>query len=218
MASYRGAIVAATLEVPALPVLPPERVAEVVRALRAGEVVAIPTDTVYGIAASLDHPAAVRRLAELKGRAPEQPIALLIDSVEAVASQLEDPAALDSRVRRLWPGALTAIVRVQAGFAEGVTTDAGTVGLRQPDDDLARVVIRECGGVLAVTSANRHGAPPATSAAVVVAIFGDEMLVLDGGPRTGGAASTVVDLTVDPPRVLREGPVSAAELGLHERK
>ena len=196
-----------------MPVLPPERLPEVVRALRAGEIVAIPTDTVYGIAASLDHPGAVRRLAELKGRAPEQPIALLIDSVEAVASQLEDPAALD-RVRRLWPGALTAIVRVQAGFAEGVRTDAGTAGLRQPDDDLARAVIRECGGVLAVTSANRHGEPPATSAAEVVAIFGEEMLVLDGGPRTGGAASTVVDLTVDPPAIIREGPVSAEELGL----
>ncbi len=196
-----------------MPVLRPERLAQVVRALRAGEVAAIPTDTVYGIAASLDHPAAVRRLAELKGRAPEQPIALLIDSVAAVTSQLEDPAALD-RVRRLWPGALTAIVRVRAGFAEGVRTDAGTVGLRQPDDELARTVIRECGGVLAVTSANRHGQPPATSAAEVVAIFGDEMLVLDGGPRTGGAASTVVDLTVAPPAIIREGPVSAAELGL----
>jgi L-threonylcarbamoyladenylate synthase len=193
-------------------VLPPERVAEVVRALRAGEVVAIPTDTVYGIAASLDHPSAVRRLAELKGRAPQQPIALLIDSVEAVASQLDDPAALD-RVRRLWPGALTAIVRVRAGFAEGVRTDAGTAGLRQPDDDLARAVIRECGGVLAVTSANRHGQPPATSAAEVAAIFGDALLILDGGPRSGGAASTVVDLTVEPPAIIREGPVSAAELG-----
>ena len=202
---------AATLEVAALPVLSPERVAEVVRALRAGEVAAIPTDTVYGIAASLDHPAAVRRLAELKGRAPEQPIALLIDSVEAVASQLEDPAALD-RVRRLWPGALTAIVGVRADFAEGVRTEAGTVGLRQPDDELARAVIRGCGGVLAVTSANRHGQPPATTAAEVAAVFGDALLVLDGGPRTGGAASTVIDLTVAPPRVLREGPVSAQEL------
>ena len=199
-----------------MPLLPPERLAEVVRALRAGEVVAIPTDTVYGIAASLDHLGAARRLAELKGRASDQPIALLIDSVEAVASQLEDPAALD-RVRRLWPGALTAIVRVRADFAEGVRTDAGTAGLRQPDDDLARALIRECGGVLAVTSANRHGEPPATSAAEVVAIFGEELLVLDGGPRTGGAASTVVDLTVEPPAIIREGPVSPEELGLVKR-
>ncbi len=73
---------------------------------------------------------------------------------------------------------------------------------------------RECGGVLAVTSANRHGEPPATSTAEVVAVFGDALLVLDGGPRTGGAASTVVDLTVEPPAIIREGPVSAADLGL----
>ena len=190
---------------------------EVARALRAGDVAGIPTDTVYGIAASLDHPEAVRRLAELKGRAAEQPVALLIDSVEAVASHLEDPAVLD-RVRRFWPGALTAVVRVRAGFAEGVRTEADTVGLRQPDDELARALIRECGGVLAVTSANRHGEPPATSAVEVAAAFGEqvaaEMLVLDGGLREGGAASTVVDLTVEPPVVLREGLVSAAELGL----
>ena len=200
-----------------MPILPPDRLHEVIDALRAGEVVAIPTDTVYGIAAVPDRPEAVRRLAELKGRAAEQPVALLIDSVEAVAQQLEDAAVLE-RVRRFWPGALTAVVRVRVGFAPGVTTAAGTAGLRQPDDSLARVVIRGCGGVLAVTSANRHGEPPATSAEAAAAAFGEqvagEMLVLDGGPRPGGVASTVVDLTVEPPRVLREGPVSAEELGL----
>ena len=200
-----------------MPILPPDRLHEIIDALRAGEVVAIPTDTVYGIAAAPDRAEAVRRLAELKGRAADQPLALLIDSVEAVASQLEDPAVLE-RVRRFWPGALTAVVRVRAGFAPGVTTEAGTVGLRQPDDELARAVIRGCGGVLAVTSANRHGEPPATSAEAAAAAFGEQvardMLVLDGGERPGGVASTVVDLTVDPPRVLREGPVSAAELGI----
>jgi L-threonylcarbamoyladenylate synthase len=89
-----------------------------------------------------------------------------------------------------------------------------TVGLRVPDDDLARAVIRGCGGALAVTSANRHDERPATSAAGVAAIFGDELLILDGGSRDGGVASTVVDLTSDPPTVLRAGAVSAGELGL----
>ncbi len=202
-----------------MPIVPPDRIDEIVRALRAGEVAAIPTDTVYGIAAALDHPEAVQRLAELKGRAADQPIALLIDSVEAVAAHLDDPGGLD-RVRRFWPGALTAIVRVRGDSpltSPVVTTDAEgskTLGLRQPDDELARAVIRGCGGALAVTSANRHGEPPATSAAEVAAAFGASMLVLDGGPRTGGVASTVIDLSVEPPRLLREGLVSAAELGV----
>ena len=202
-----------------MPIIPPERSDEAVRALLDGAVVAIPTDTVYGLAASIDHPAAVLRLAELKGRAPDQPVAVLIDSAEAVTPQLEDSAALD-RVARFWPGALTAIVRVRDGEGWPAPvlathpTGSKTLGLRVPDDELARAVIRGCGGALAVTSANRHDDPPATSAQGVAAIFGDELLILDGGPRDGGVASTVIDLTTDPPAVLREGAVTAAELGL----
>ena len=202
-----------------MPIVPPDRIDEIVRALRAGQIASIPTDTVYGIAASIDHPMAMRRLPELKGRDTDQPIALLIDSVEAVAAHLDDPTALD-RVLRFWPGALTAIVRVRGDspLKTPVVTVSGegskTLGLRQPDAEVARSVIRSCGGALAVTSANRHGEPPATSAAEVAAAFGAAMPVLDGGPRTGGVASTVVDLSVEPPRLLREGPVSAEELGL----
>ncbi|MEE8337672.1 MAG: L-threonylcarbamoyladenylate synthase [Dehalococcoidia bacterium] len=201
----------------ALPLVPPDRIDDVIAALQRGEVVSIPTDTVYGLAASLDDLAAVRRLAEMKGRAVEQPIAVLIDSADVAASHLDDRAALD-RVARHWPGALTAIVRVRDSTAlpdPVLSVDAKgskTLGLRVPDDDLARAVIRACGGALAVTSANRHDEAPATSAAEVASIFGDDLIVLDGGSRDGGVSSTVVDLTVDPPGVLREGAVSAGEL------
>lgn len=196
-----------------MPIVGPDQLAEVVRALRGGGVVGIPTDTVYGLAASLDHRAAVRRLSEIKGREAEQPVALLIGSLETVAPHLDEPAALES-VRRFWPGPLTVIVRARGGFASEVANAAGGIGLRQPDDRLALAVIEACGGVLAVTSANRHGEPPATTAREVVGIFGDDLLVLDGGPRAGGVASTVLDLSVDPPRLLREGPISAEALGL----
>jgi tRNA threonylcarbamoyl adenosine modification protein (Sua5/YciO/YrdC/YwlC family) len=198
-----------------MPVVDVDQIDLVVRTLRAGGVVAIPTDTVYGIAALATHAEAVRALAHLKGRAEEQPIAVLFDSGAALAPYLVDPEALD-RVMGFWPGALTVIVRARtdAGLAPSVATPAGTIGVRKPDDQIARIVIRECGGVLAVTSANRHGQPPASSAAEVAAVFGPALLVLDGGPRPGGVASTVVDLTVAPPRVVREGPVSAEELGL----
>jgi L-threonylcarbamoyladenylate synthase len=198
-----------------MPIVAPDRIDLVVEKLLAGGVAAIPTDTVYGIAALATRADAVRALAHLKGRDEQQPIAVLFDSGAALAPYLDDPEALD-RVMRFWPGALTVIVRARpgGGLAPAVGTEAGTVGVRKPDDQVARLVIRGCGGVLAVTSANRHGAPPATSAEEVAATFGPDLLVLDGGARPGGVASTVVDFSVDPPRMLREGPISAEELGI----
>jgi L-threonylcarbamoyladenylate synthase len=197
-----------------MPIVDAEQYELVVRKLLSGGVAAIPTDTAYGVAAVATNHEAVRALAHLKGRAEEQPVSVLIDSAVAVAEYLEDPTALD-RVIGLWPGALTAVVRARRGLlSPSVVTAAGTVGVRKPDDPLARLVIRECGGLLAVTSANRHGELPATSAEEVAAIFGMGLLILDGGERLPGRSPTVVDLTVDPPRVLHEGAISATDLGL----
>lgn len=198
-----------------MPIVDPDAIDDVVEKLLAGGVAAIPTDTVYGIAALATHGDAVRALAHLKGRDERQPIAVLFDSGVALAPYVDDPEVLD-RVMRFWPGALTAIVRARrdGGLAPAVATNEGTVGVRKPDDQIARLVIRGCGGLLAVTSANRHGAAPATSADEVAAIFGPDLLVLDGGPRPGGVASTVVDLTADPPRIVREGPITAEDLGI----
>ena len=196
-----------------MPIVGPESMPVVVRALRAGEVAAIPTDTVYGLAAMPTDPTAVARLAERKGRDARQPIALLFDETEDITHLTEEESALNS-ILRFWPGPLTAVLRARPVLRPPLVTEAGTVGVRQPADDLARAVLRACGGVLAVTSANRSGEPPATSAGEVEAVFGPELLVLDGGPRAAQAASTVVDFTSDPPRLLREGPISAAELGL----
>ncbi|MGE3856137.1 MAG: L-threonylcarbamoyladenylate synthase [Dehalococcoidia bacterium] len=199
-----------------MPILPPDRIAEVVDALFAGRVVAFPTDTVYGLAALATSSAAVGALIDLKGREQQQPIAVLVDSVEAVAPYLEAPSAL-ATVARFWPGALTAVVLARpGGLVPPVVTEAATIGVRMPDDDLARGVIRACGGVLAVTSANRHGEPAATSAEECAAAFGDALVVLDGGPRNSTAPSTVVDLTGPRPRILRAGPISAADLGAEE--
>jgi tRNA A37 threonylcarbamoyladenosine synthetase subunit TsaC/SUA5/YrdC len=97
-----------------------------------------------------------------------------------------------------------------------VVTEARTIGIRQPDDELARTVLRGCGGVLAVSSANRHGGTPALDAAEVASEFGEELAVLDGEARDGGVSSTVVDLTVQPPRILRAGPIGAEELWLED--
>ena len=185
--------------------------------IRSGEVAAIPTDTVYGLATLATNEAAIEALVEVKGRAPDQPIAVLFDRIEDIAPYLQDPTVLE-RVARHWPGALTAVVtaRADAGFVAPVVTEARTIGIRQPDDELARAVLRGCGGVLAVSSANRHGGVPALDAAEVASVFGEALAVLDGGARDGGVASTVVDLTVQPPRILRAGPIGADELGIEE--
>jgi tRNA threonylcarbamoyl adenosine modification protein (Sua5/YciO/YrdC/YwlC family) len=205
-----------------VPILPAHRAAEVVLVLLRGRVAAIPTDTVYGLAARLDDPAAVQKLAEMKGRDFDQPIAVLIARPDAVTQYLTSPERLDA-VAKHWPGALTAVVqaRPDAGLPSQIVSRAegdpmATIGVRQPDDPVAIEVIRSCGGALAVTSANLHGEPPATSAAEVARIFGPDLPILDGGDRPGHVASTVVDLTGDPPKILREGPVSATDLGLTE--
>ena len=194
-------------------IIAPAELQALVGAIHRGEVAAIPTDTVYGLVARADDPEAVARIADLKGRSVQQPMQLLVASIEAVAPYIEDPAVLE-RVRPFWPGALTAVVRVRSGLASAAVTPEGTVGVRVPDDPLAVAVIEACGGALAASSANRHDEPPALTAAEVEAAFGDSLLILDGGPRLGGVASTVVDLASVPPRILREGPVSAADLGL----
>ncbi|MDA0353591.1 MAG: L-threonylcarbamoyladenylate synthase [Chloroflexi bacterium] len=173
----------------------------------------MPTDTVYGLAALATDRQAVASLVEAKGRAADQPIALLFDSIADVSRHLADPRVLDE-IARFWPGGLTAVVRAAPGstIVAPVVTEAGTIGIRKPDDTLARAIIRACGGVLAVTSANRHGQPPATTADEVIAAFGDLLPVLDGGDRPEGIPSTVVDLTVDPPRLLRAGAVDVSVL------
>jgi L-threonylcarbamoyladenylate synthase len=196
-----------------MPIVGLREVAALAAAIGRGEVVAIPTETVYGLAVRADDAAAVERMAALKGRAEGQPFQLLVDPVEAVLPLLAEPTALD-RVRALWPGPLTAIVRARPGAALTVVTAEGTVGVRQPADALACAVVGAAGGVLAATSANRSREAPTTSAEEVAHVFGDALLVLDCGERTGLAPSTVVDLTRDPPVLLREGPITAEQLGI----
>lgn len=179
----------------------------------AGGIAAIPTDTVYGLAALATDGEAVAGLVEAKGRDSDQPIALLFDSLIDVLPHLESPDVLDE-IAGFWPGALTAVVRAAADspIVAPVVTEARTIGIRKPDDPHARAVIRACGGVLAVTSANRHGESDAVSADEVATLFGELLPVLDGGERHGGIPSTVVDLTVDPPRILRQGAIDLSAL------
>jgi L-threonylcarbamoyladenylate synthase len=177
--------------------------------LRRGGVVALPTDTVYGLAALAGDETAMARVFALKERDEERSVAVLV----ADLGQARDLTTADlDRFAPHWPGPLTVVVPRRDGVALHLGGDATTVGVRCPDSPFVRRLAQELGPI-AATSANRSGRPTLVTAADVAAAFPDLPLVVDGGPLPG-AASTVVDATVDPPRVLRAGPVSAAALGL----
>jgi len=188
--------------------------AEAIRVLRAGGIVAIPTDTVYGLAVALDAPDGVERLFEAKGRPAERAIAVLC----ADAGQAAELAALTPAARALgaafWPGGLTLVVaqRPDRPLPDALTGGRPTIGVRVPDHAAPRAIAAAL-GPLPTTSANPSGAPEARDAAAIEAAFGDRIdLVLDGGPAPGGRPSTVVDLSGPEPRVLREGAIALEEV------
>jgi L-threonylcarbamoyladenylate synthase len=175
----------------------PDVVAQAAVALRAGDAVAVPTDTVYGLAALPTVPGATARLFALKGRAADVPVAVLCASADQ-ALALADPAAVTDEVARiadrLWPGPLTLVLPRRAGLDWALGEPAGTIGVRCPDHGLVRALAAEV-GPLATTSANRHGEPTPPAAADVAALLGPGVaLVVDGGPAAG-TPSTVVDAT-----------------------
>ncbi len=190
-----------------------EGIAAAATAIRAGKLVILPTDTVYGLAADAFTPRAITGLLAAKGRGRAMPVPVLIadtDTLEGVSAHLTSAARLLTRA--CWPGGLTVIVEHPPTLAWDLGDAKGTVGVRVPDDDLARDLLRET-GPLGVSSANRSGRPPARTADEALDQLGDVVdVVLDDGPRADGEPSTIVDCTVDPPRVLRVGAVPESRL------
>ncbi len=188
--------------------------AEAVTVLRGGGVVALPTDTVYGIAVALVTPDAVERLFAAKRRPADRGIALLLDDVaQAGAVGLMTPAAA-ALAAACWPGGLTVVVpqRPDVPWPAVLTGGALTIGLRVADHPTPRALAREV-GPLPTTSANLSGVPEASDAADVLEQLGHAIdLVLDGGPARGGSASTVVDCSGPRPLILRVGAVAPAVL------
>lgn len=169
--------------------------------LRSGAVVAFPTDTVYGLAASADDEVAQKRIYQIKGRPVGLPLILMV----AAESQLEGLVHVDSRaeamMRKWWPGPLTLILYAKGG---------GTLGVRIPKHPVALDLLRHAGPLM-TTSANLHGRDPAMNAEEAATLDG-VMAVVDGGTAPGGNASTVLDLTGPEPHVLREGAIPTPEL------
>jgi len=185
----------------------PLELGEVLAALGRGEVVGLPTDTVYGLGADPFSRSAVERLFAVKRRPAVKPIPLLAASVEQAGRVGVLAGAAREAVERHWPGALTVVVRRAPGLPDWLGDPArDSVGLRVPDHPAALVLLAAA-GPLAVTSANRSGLAPAPDAAVARAIFGVEVAAYLPGAGGGGAPSTVVDFTGRAPRVLRAGPI-----------
>lgn len=183
-------------------------------ALAHGGVVGLPTDTVYGLAASLDHPLAVAALFDLKGRPTSVALPVLVSSV----AQIEDlgvvwPSRADRLSNVFWPGALTIIVAVPPRLSVLVGSRSETVGFRSPNDDVLRQLL-ERSGPLALTSANAHGERPCENADQLLEVFSGRVElsgVVDGGPRSG-VVSTVIDLSAPAWQIVRPGAIGEPAL------
>jgi L-threonylcarbamoyladenylate synthase len=188
--------------------------AAAVDVLRAGGIVALPTDTVYGIACDLRAPGGVERLFTAKSRPADRAIMLLLDEPAQAPRIGVIGEAARVLAEAFWPGGLTLVVprRPDVRLPAALTAGVPTIGLRAPDHACPRALARAI-GPMPTTSANVSGRPEAGDAQAIVEQLGDSVdLVLDGGPTRGGPASTVVDCTAERPRLIRSGAVDPARL------
>ena len=182
-------------------------------AVRRGQLVVLPTDTVYGVAADAFSPDAVQALLDAKGRGREMPPPVLVSAPTTLdALAVGVPAYARALVERFWPGPLTVVCRQQSSLQWDLGETRGTVAVRMPDHEVALAVLERT-GPLAVSSANITGRPAARDADEAEDMLGaDVEVVVDGGPVSGGEASTIIDCTGPQGRVLRRGALSLDEL------
>jgi L-threonylcarbamoyladenylate synthase len=182
-------------------------------ALRSGELVVLPTDTLYGIGADAFYPSAVNGLLAAKGRGRDMPPPVLVGTVRAATALIEDFGQYGKDlIDEFWPGGLTLVCRANRSLNWDLGDTQGTVAVRMPLHPVALELLKET-GPLAVSSANRTGSPAATTAAEAQEQLGDAVSVyLDGGPCGNDVASTIVDLTGNVPRLLRVGTISVGRL------
>ncbi len=179
-----------------------------------GGVIAFRTDTFYGLGADPLSASAVRAVRELKGREETNPILVLISDLTEVERFIAHQSEMFKTVaNRFWPGPLTLVGAARPELPTELTAATGTIGVRLPDDETVRALVRTCGGALTATSANVSGQPPARSAAYVRKYFPFGVdLTIDGGEVTATQASTVLDLSGEHARMVREGAVTRKEL------
>jgi L-threonylcarbamoyladenylate synthase len=196
------------------PALFDEAVGRASELLRSGQLVVLPTETVYGLAANAWNPAAVRRIYEVKARPPENPIIVHVAGIDLARRCVSNwPLEAEKLAVAFWPGPLTLVLPRSAEIPPIVTAGGSTVGVRWPSHPFMQAVIRECGFPLAAPSANRAGGLSPTTAGHARASLGDGApLIVDGGPSQVGIESSVLDLSSSPPRLLRPGMIHAESL------
>ena len=191
-----------------------EPIARAAGLIQQGGVVAIPTDTVYGLAADPFNNAAVERLFAIKGRPPDSPVLLLVDSIEMAAGLSKNlPASFHVLAERYWPGPLTIVVEAAEQIPGIITANTGRVGMRHPAAAIPQALVRAVGGPITGSSANLSGHPECRSAREVEISLGQVVpLILDGGPSGDEFLSTVIRLKGESWELIREGAIRRAEL------
>lgn len=185
-----------------------------VEALRAGELVAFPTETVYGLGANAQNPAALRKIFEAKGRPIHHPLIVHLDSARYLHRWTHKlPPAAEKLAARFWPGPLTLVLPKAGHVLDGITGGQGTVAIRVPGHPMAQQLLNAFGGGIAAPSANRYGHISPTRAEHVRDELGDTVkIVLDGGECQVGVESTIVSCTEEPVRLLRPGAITLSQL------
>ena len=190
----------------------PEALERAIEVLRQGRPIAVPTDTVYGLAADPFRPGAADRIFDVKRRPRNVNLPVLVSGTDqALALATSVPTTAATLMDRFWPGALTVVLPARAGLAADLGDDDATIGVRCPAHPVP-LALCSAVGPLATTSANRHGEPTLTTAAEVMAVFGDAVVVVLDGGTCSGSPSTVVDCTGVEPKLLREGRVPWSDL------
>jgi L-threonylcarbamoyladenylate synthase len=192
----------------------PEIIAEAAAVIRQGGVIAFPTRCLYGLGADAFNPEAVERIIKIKQRPEQNPILVLIDSKQQLASLvMHIPPTADAIMEAFWPGRVTLVFEARNSLPDQLTAQTGKIGVRLPGHPAAFSLVKHVKGPLTGTSANISGQPGCHRAKELDQTIARQLdFILDAGNLMGGVGSTVVDVTVDPPRILREGQVAANDI------
>ena len=191
-----------------------ETLTKISKILREGGIIAFPTETFYGLGVDARREEAVEKIFRIKGRNVRNPVSVIVDSEEEVIPLVaEIPEAARFLMKKFWPGPLTLVFCAAPPVSSHLTGGTGKIGIRVSSHPIAGGLAKRLSGPLTATSANLSGGQECTTAADVIHIFDDRLdAIIDGGPTPGGMGSTILDVTVYPPLVLRAGAVSLAEI------